>query len=263
MSNEILASVFARDKNICACLYPTHGEIGIRQEEEGNIWRILVTICNTTRGSCRKIRRMDEIGRTEIGLRLGFYRIVRAGIITICYPFFPRGYRNMGLGKMFDTTTIVFGLLALIIFLLLWSRDPSIAKATAQSGLLLFLRHSFLIIFSMLIATMLPTLISREIIVQYLGGASGWRGILMATLLGGLTPGAPYAVVPLIAGLMKQGMSFAPAMSMVCAWGLWSLGRVPFQAAVLGGRFTLIQVLVSLPLPLIAGFFTELLLKFI
>ncbi len=158
---------------------------------------------------------------------------------------------------------VVFALLALIIFLLLWSRDPSIAKDSAQSGLLLFLRYSFLIIFSMLIAAMLPTLISREIIVQYLGGASGWRGILMATLRGGLTPGAPYAVVPLIAGLMKQGMSFAPAMSKVCAWGLWSLGRVPFQAAVLGGRFTLIQVLVSLPLPLIAGFFTELLLKFI
>lgn len=86
---------------------------------------------------------------------------------------------------------------------------------------------------------------------------------MMASLIGGLTPGAPYAVVPLIAGLMKQGMAFAPAVSMVCAWGLWSLGRVPFQAAVLGTKFTFVQVLVSLPLPLIAGTITELIQNYI
>lgn len=137
------------------------------------------------------------------------------------------------------------------------------AKTTAQSGFLLFFRYSFLIIFSMLIAALLPALIPKDIIAQYLGGTSGWRGILMASLIGGLTPGAPYAVVPLIAGLMKQGMAFAPAVSMVCAWGLWSLGRVPFQAAVLGTKFTFVQVLVSLPLPLIAGTITELIQNYI
>lgn len=169
----------------------------------------------------------------------------------------------MNLSKMFDTTTIVFGLLAFMLFLMLWWKDPVVAKATVQSGLLLFLRYSFLIIFSMLIAALLPTLIPKETITHYLGGASGWRGILMASLIGGLTPGAPYAVVPLIAGLMKQGMAFAPAVSMVCAWGLWSLGRVPFQAAVLGTKFTFVQVLVSLPLPFVAGTLTELLLNYL
>lgn len=174
-----------------------------------------------------------------------------------------RGYKNMSLNKIFDTTTIVFGAIAVILFILLWVKDPTVAKSSAQSGLVLFLRYSVLIIFSMLIAAMLPMLISKEIIVKYLGTASGWRGILMASLIGGLTPGAPYAVVPLIGGLMSQGMSMAPAVSMVCAWGLWSLGRVPFQAAVLGSQFTWVQVLVSLPLPVIAGFMTELLMKFI
>jgi uncharacterized membrane protein YraQ (UPF0718 family) len=169
----------------------------------------------------------------------------------------------VNIGKIFDTTTIVFGLLALILFLFLWVKDPAAAKTTAQSGLFLFLRYSFLIIFSMMIAAMLPALIPREIVTQYLGGASGWRGILMATLIGGLTPGAPYAVLPLIAGLMKQGMGFAPAVSMVCAWGLWSMGRVPFEMAVLGGKFTLVQVLVSLPLPFVAGASTGLMMKLI
>ncbi|HHX77846.1 MAG TPA: hypothetical protein GX697_05825 [Firmicutes bacterium] len=167
------------------------------------------------------------------------------------------------MGRIFDTTTIAFGFFALILFLFLWAKDPSVAKTTAQSGLFLFIRYSFLIIFSMMVAAMLPALLPKEIIVQYLGGASGWRGILLATLVGGLTPGAPYAVLPLIAGLMRQGMGLAPAVSMVCAWGLWSMGRVPFQAAVLGGRFTLVQVLASLPLPFVAGTLAGLLMKFI
>lgn len=167
----------------------------------------------------------------------------------------------MNVGRIFDPTTIVFGLAALVLYLLLWVKDPSTAKATAQNGLFLFLRYSFLIIFSMMIAVMLPALVPKEIIIKYLGGASGWRGILLASLLGGLTPGAPYAVFPLIAGLMRQGMGLAPAVSMVCAWGLWSLGRVPFQAAVLGGKFTLVQVLVSLPLPFVTGTLTSFLVK--
>jgi uncharacterized protein len=169
----------------------------------------------------------------------------------------------VNVGRIFDTTTIAFGLFALILFLFLWVKDPSAAKTTAQSGLFLFLRYSFLIIFSMMIAAMLPALIPKEIIAQYLGGASGWRGILLATLIGGLTPGAPYAVFPLIAGLIRQGMGLAPAVSMVCAWGLWSMGRVPFQAAVLGGQFIFVQVLVSLPLPFVAGTLTGLLMKFV
>lgn len=167
----------------------------------------------------------------------------------------------MNVGKIFDPTTITFGLLALILFLLLWLKDPSVAKVTAQSGFFLFLRYSFLIIFSMLIATMIPALIPKELILRYLGGASGWRGILLATLIGGLTPGAPYAVLPLIAGLIRQGMGLAPAVSMFCAWGLWSLSRIPFQVAVLGGKFTFTQVLVSLPLPFVAGTLTGLLMK--
>ncbi len=159
----------------------------------------------------------------------------------------------MSIGKVFDTTTVGFGLIALILFILIWLKDPSAATESAKGGLALFVRYSFLIIFSMMVAAMLPALVSKEVIARYLGGASGWRGVLLGTLIGGLMPGAPYAVFPFIAGLMKLGMGIAPAVSMVCAWGLWSIGRVPFEAAIMGTRFTLVQVMVSLPLPIIAG----------
>jgi uncharacterized membrane protein YraQ (UPF0718 family) len=79
----------------------------------------------------------------------------------------------MNVGKIFDTTTTIFGLLTLILFLLLWVKEPTVAKTTAQSGLFLFLRYSLLIVFSMMVATMLPALIPKEIIAEYLGGASG------------------------------------------------------------------------------------------
>ncbi len=58
-----------------------------------------------------------------------------------------RGYKNMSLNKIFDTTTIVFGAIAVILFILLWVKDPTVAKSSAQSGLVLFLRYSVLIIF--------------------------------------------------------------------------------------------------------------------
>lgn len=158
------------------------------------------------------------------------------------------------MSRFFDSTTIGFVVAAFILFLIAWgTKGYEVAAMGVKSGLVLFLRYGILIVASMVFASLLQTLIPKDTIVKYLGASSGWRGIFLGTIIGALTPGSPYAAMPFFAGLMRSGASFPTSVAMACAWGLLSVGRLPFEAAVLGGKFTLIKVISSLLLPVVAG----------
>jgi len=159
-----------------------------------------------------------------------------------------------------DSTTLGFLGAALCLFVIVWiARGSATAMTGLTAGLKLFLRYGLLIASSMVLASLLQTLIPKEFIAKYLGAASGWRGISLGVLVGLLFPGSPYAAMPLFSGLLQMGTSVPTGVAMVCAWGLLSVGRIPFQVAVMGGRFTLIQAVSSLLLPLVAGAIAQLL----
>lgn len=158
------------------------------------------------------------------------------------------------MNKNLDLTTLVFLTIAIILFIILWFKEPALAISSCKSGISLFMRYVILIISSMLVVSFIQALIPKEIISSYLGGKSGFVGILLGTLIGGLTPGSPYAALPLFAGILRMGASIPTGVSMVCAWGLWSIGRIPFELAIMGTRFTIIHIASSIFLPIIAGF---------
>lgn len=164
------------------------------------------------------------------------------------------------LSKIFDSITLGFVIAAVILFIIIISVKGVLAAASAtQDALTLFIRYALLIIASMLVASYIQILIPKEFIAKYLGSAAGFKGILLGTVIGGITPGSPYAAFPFFAGIMRMGASIPTGVAMVCAWGLWSIGRVPFEAAVMGVKFTLIQVITSFLLPILAGLMAQLL----
>ncbi|MBP8614529.1 MAG: permease [Firmicutes bacterium] len=157
------------------------------------------------------------------------------------------------LGDIFDSTTVGFIVTAAILFAILCAKDVSLAMSATKSGFHLFLRYLILILAAMLVAAYVQALIPKELITAYLGKQSGLRGILVGTVIGGLTPGSPYAAMPFFAAIVGMGASIPTGVAMVCAWGLWSIGRLPFEAAVMGSKFTLIRVMSSIFLPIVAG----------
>lgn len=163
--------------------------------------------------------------------------------------------------KLFDSSTIGFIFAAIILFIFIFIKNPGLAIFSTKNGFTIFLKYSLIIISSMLIATYIQALIPKEIIMKFLGKESGIKGIFIGTIIGGLTPGSPYGALTLFSGIMKIGASLPVIVSMVSAWGLWSIGRIPFQIAVMGFRFTLIQVISSLFLPIISGYIALILQK--
>lgn len=116
---------------------------------------------------------------------------------------------------------------------------------------------TLLLVAAFLIAGLTQALVSREIIDRWLGAQSGWRGILLACLAGGLIPGGPYVYYPIAGALLQAGAGLGVLMAFVIAKNLWSITRIPMELALLGPRLTIIRYLLTLAVPPILGFLAE------
>jgi uncharacterized membrane protein YraQ (UPF0718 family) len=114
-----------------------------------------------------------------------------------------------------------------------------------------------LLLAAFLIAGLIQTLVSREVVTRWLGAGSGWRGLGLACLGGALIPGGPYVYYPIAAALMKSGAGLGVLVAFVTAKNLWSLSRLPLEFALLGPRLTIIRFAATLLLPPLLGFLAE------
>jgi uncharacterized membrane protein YraQ (UPF0718 family) len=116
---------------------------------------------------------------------------------------------------------------------------------------------TLLLVAAFLIAGLTQALVSREIIDRWLGAQSGWRGILLACLAGGLIPGGPYVYYPIAGALLQAGAGLGVLIAFVIAKNLWAFSRLPMEFALLGPRLTITRFLLTLAVPPIMGFLAE------
>jgi uncharacterized membrane protein YraQ (UPF0718 family) len=104
-----------------------------------------------------------------------------------------------------------------------------------------------------LLAGFAEVLLPRETVAAWLSDAAGVRGLLIAWVAGGLTPGGGPVGLPLAAALMRSGAGAGVLVTYVTSMSLLSFVRVPLELGTYGPRLTLLRVASSIVLPLIAG----------
>lgn len=103
-------------------------------------------------------------------------------------------------------------------------------------------------------AGLFAELLPDDIVCLYLGDTAGYRGVLIGAALGVITPGGAFVAFALAAAATSAGAAMPTMVSYLCAWALFSLTKVIAEETVfLGGRFIVLRVAVSFPVPLIAG----------
>jgi uncharacterized membrane protein YraQ (UPF0718 family) len=70
---------------------------------------------------------------------------------------------------------------------------------------------------------------------------------------GGLIPGSPYAVLPIVAGLYKAGAGLGAMVGFITAWSLWSVSRLPVEIALIEPKVALIRYAITFFVPPAAG----------
>ena len=149
--------------------------------------------------------------------------------------------------------TIIMGVLAIAFVFLGYQKGGGehILGLKAAGNMLIQLIP--LLIFSFIIAGMLPLLIPQQTIARWIGAESGLRGILIGTIAGGIMPGGPYVSLPVVAGFLRVGASVGTMVAFLTGWSLLAFARLPLEIGILGWKFTLIRLACTFFLPPIAG----------
>ena len=116
-----------------------------------------------------------------------------------------------------------------------------------------------LLIFAFIIAGMIQAIIPQELISRWVGTESGFRGILIGSVIGGFTPGGPFISLPIAAGLLRTGASIGTMVAFMTAWSLLSVTRLPLEVGIMGWQFTLIRLACVFFFPPIAGLIANIL----
>jgi uncharacterized membrane protein YraQ (UPF0718 family) len=159
--------------------------------------------------------------------------------------------RRKGSGML--ASTIVLGIVAAVLVAIGYARGGGLPAQGLRIAWHLTWEIAPMIVFAMVIAGMVQVLVPRELISRLVGGQSGFRGIMIGTAAGALSPGGPYINIPLVGALLNAGASMGTTVAFLTAWSLISLSRLPMEVGILGWRFAGVRRAVSFFFPPIAG----------
>ena len=161
-----------------------------------------------------------------------------------------------------DRSTLFFAALAGVCGTVLGAReglDRVLAVVLDAGSLLLGLLP--LVVLAVTVAAYVQQLLPVDAARRWLGSESGLRGLLLVTAAGAMTPGGPFSAFPLVLALWRAGASLPVCVAYITAWGLLGLQRaLVWDFPFFGAEFVALRLLVSLPLPVLAGLLTGALL---
>jgi uncharacterized membrane protein YraQ (UPF0718 family) len=166
--------------------------------------------------------------------------------------------RQSGGSKRMDTTTLVLLAVAVLLLVIAFLRE----RGLPLSGLLVagrtLWRNLPILLLGFVIAGLVQVLVPQEVISRWLGVQAGFKGVLVASIAGGLMPGAPYAVFPLAGAMYQSGAGLGAVVGFLSAWSLWSVSRLPVEMALVDPKVALVRYGITFVVPLVAGLLTDL-----
>ena len=149
--------------------------------------------------------------------------------------------------------TIIMGVIAIVLLFIGYQKGGGEHILGLKSAGNLLIQITPLLIFAFIIAGMVQFLIPTEMISKWVGTESGFRGILIGTVIGGFMPGGPFVSLPIAAGLLRVGASVGTMVALLTSWSLWAVTRLPMEIGIMGWKFTLIRIACTFFFPPIAG----------
>jgi uncharacterized membrane protein YraQ (UPF0718 family) len=105
-----------------------------------------------------------------------------------------------------------------------------------------------------LLGAFITEILPHEKVSRSLGPASGLKGLLIGAAFGAILPGGPFTAYPVASALLTVGADFGATIAMVVSWTLIGYGRaIAWELPIMGTDFTLWRIVISLPLPILAG----------
>jgi uncharacterized membrane protein YraQ (UPF0718 family) len=155
----------------------------------------------------------------------------------------------------FDVSTTVIATLGVAAGIAVYWRDgPDKALAILTSDLGLFVDILPKVLAGCLIGGFVTLLLPREAVGRRVGGESGVLGLVIAAAAGIILPGGPYTIYPVAGAFLAAGADVGAAIAFVTSWTLLGYTRaLVWELPFFGPDFVFWRIIVSLPLPILAG----------
>jgi uncharacterized membrane protein YraQ (UPF0718 family) len=155
----------------------------------------------------------------------------------------------------FDWTFLLVAALSLGAAIVVFRRDGwAVVEQILWDDIQLFATILPKVAAGCVIGALARLLIPREVIVRWVGEGSGFKGLLIASAVGAAFPGGPFTIFPMAAGFMLSGADRGAAVAFVTGWLLLGVNRmIIWEMPFMGGDFVLLRLVLSLPLPILAG----------
>ncbi len=157
--------------------------------------------------------------------------------------------------------TILMALLALLLFIIALRRGDGSHLAGLNGAWHMILQILPLLLAAFLVAGLLQSIMPSDLVQRWLGESSGIKGIFLASLAGGLTPGGPYVSLPVAMVLVRSGAGAGVIVAFLSGWSLWAFNRIPMEIGILGWRLTLIRLASVLVFPPLIGLVAHIFFK--
>jgi uncharacterized membrane protein YraQ (UPF0718 family) len=157
--------------------------------------------------------------------------------------------------KPIGWSMISIAVLVAISVVLVWRRDGLHGVTEILYGdLALFGGILPRVLAGCLLGAFITEILPHEKVSRSLGPESGLKGLLIGTAFGAILPGGPFTAYPVAAALLTVGADFGATIAMVVSWTLIGYGRaVAWELPILGTDFTLWRIVLSVPIPILAG----------
>ncbi len=155
--------------------------------------------------------------------------------------------------------TIIMGIIAGVFLWIGYSKGQGQHLIGLTTGGKMLIEILPLLLFSFIVAGMVQALIPAHVVEKWIGAESGFRGIIIGSIAGGLTPGGPFVSFPIVAGMYRAGAGIGTTVAYVTGWSLLAFTRMPLEVGLMGYRFALIRLACTAVFPIIAGYLAQIL----
>ncbi len=153
-----------------------------------------------------------------------------------------------------DLSIVVLTILAVAMAIVAYVKDPSLPMIGARNGVQMLWFVLPRMVPAIILAGLLQVVIPADLVARYFGREGGFKAIVIASVIGMLTPGGPMVTVPLLVVLANSGAALPPLVAYMTAWSLFGLQRIiSWEAPLMGWPFVGVRVLSSFAFPVLAG----------
>ncbi|RLF40456.1 MAG: hypothetical protein DRN21_02095 [Thermoplasmata archaeon] len=145
----------------------------------------------------------------------------------------------------------------LIITVVLLSIFPDKKGAVISTSWDFFIEMALILPAVMVILGLFAVWVPKDIVVKYLGNASGIRGIFLAIILGALPTGPLYIAFPMAAALLKKGARISNIIVFLSAWACIKIPQEMVELQFLGVQFMISRLILTIIFVVIMGLMIE------